>query len=88
METINTERAKDLLYENLAMQDVSEHRWYTRKLVVFSQTNDNGNLRGFYYLQPATEMQEGQDIFESDPVEIFPVVAKEITTTVYARVIF
>jgi hypothetical protein len=25
-ETINTERAKDLLYENLAMQDVSEHR--------------------------------------------------------------
>lgn len=81
METISVEEAEDIVFGNyIACQDVSEHRWYTRQLVVFH--GDEG-LMGFYYDKPATEMQEGMDTFESDPVKVFPVVAREIVTTVY-----
>lgn len=42
---------------------VSQHRWYTKYLIVFG---DIGGHYGFYYMEPATEMQEGQDEFELD----------------------
>jgi hypothetical protein len=44
---------------------------------------DGDNLRGFYYLDPATEMQEGQDTYETDPVQTFPVRCSEKTIIVY-----
>jgi hypothetical protein len=67
-------------YEFVATQEIAQHRWYTARLIVFKQ---GGHLFGFHYLDPATEMQDGQDRFESDPVPIFPVDGEVITTTVY-----
>ena len=53
---INAEEAEEIaLFDHVARQDVEEHRWYTKQLVVFEL---DGRLMGFYYLDPATEMQE------------------------------
>lgn len=69
-------------YAFVASQEVSKHRWYTKRLVVFRHADA---LLGFLYLDPATEEQEGQDRFEADPVPTFPVVGREVTTTTYER---
>ena len=80
--TLTTDEADDRIYgPHVAIQDVSEHRWYTKQLVVFM--GDDHLLYGFYYLKPATELQEDQDRFESDPVKVFYVNARDVTTTVY-----
>jgi hypothetical protein len=80
MSTISTDEAEDLVYgDHEGIQDVSTHRWYTKQLVVF--TGERGGLYGFYYLKPASEIQEDQDRFESDPVKVFPVEAEEVTVT-------
>jgi hypothetical protein len=68
-------------YEFIAKQHISDHRWYTRQLIVFKH---DGALLGFFYMDPKTEMQDGQDRFESDPVKAFAVEGREVTTTVYA----
>lgn len=88
--TISTDDAEEIArgWQQVAEQEVDEHRWYTTLLVVFRDEGDltpDDSLYGFYYLAPASELQEGQDRFASDPVEVFPVVAKEVTTTVYER---
>lgn len=62
-------------------QVVSKHRWYTKLLIPF--TDEAGALRGFFYLDPASELQEGQDRYESDPVKTFAVTSREVTTIVY-----
>lgn len=67
-------------YEFVAGREVSEHRWYTKELIVIRH---NGELYGFYYLKPASEIQEDQDRFEGDPVPTFAVVGREVTTTTY-----
>jgi hypothetical protein len=78
---ISIEEAEDIIWdENVILQEISKHRWYTKHLVVFEK---DGQKLGFYYLSPATEMQEGQGHFESDPVEIFPVIGEEHTYTKY-----
>ena len=83
--TIPLDEAEDYVYGGLlASQKVSEHRWYNKQLIVFQEQED-ASLWGFYYLDPKSELQEDQDRFESDPVRIFPVVAKEVTTTVYEK---
>ena len=82
-DTITTDTAWDIIDgKPVAVQDVSQHRWYTKQLVVY--TTLDGRLMGFYYLRPATEEQEGMDNFEAEPVPIFPVVARQVTTTTYA----
>lgn len=79
--TITIDEAEEILYDDkIGDQEVSQHRWYTKRLIVFKR---KGVLWGFYYLAPATEMQEDQDRYEADPVPVFPVVAKTITTTIY-----
>lgn len=81
MVSLTADEADDIVYgDHVAVQDVSRHRWYTKQLVVFER---DGRLWGFHYLDPATELQEGQDKFESDPVPLFPVVAKQVVTTRY-----
>lgn len=80
--TITLEEAEDYLYNNVAIQTVAEHRWYTKRLVVFWDEGDGG-FWGFYYLDPLSELQDGQDRFESDPVAVFPVTPKETVVTVY-----
>lgn len=78
---ISTDEADEIMWaEPLATQDVSEHRWYTKQLVVFDR---HGDTMGFHYLKPASELQEDQDCYEADPVPIFPVIAREVTSTVY-----
>lgn len=79
--TISTDDAQEHAWNAVATQTVSEHRWYTKQLIV--ARDDAGDLFGFYYLNPASELQEDQDRFESDPVPVFAVVAREVTTTVY-----
>jgi len=79
---LDPDDAKGLVYGgHVAIQEVSRHRWYTKRLVVFKR---DGRLVGFHYLDPASEEQDGQDVFENDPVPVFPVTAREITTTVYS----
>lgn len=80
--TMTTDEAEEYTYpgEHIVMQEVSKHRWYTKQLVVIDL---DGTPMGFYYLDPASELQEDQDRFETDPVQLFPVTAKEVTTTVY-----
>jgi hypothetical protein len=81
MTTITVDEAEDIAWgEHVAVQPVSEHRWYDKQLVVFER---DGALMGLHYLKPKTEMQEGQDRFEGDPVPIFPVKAREVVATVY-----
>lgn len=70
------------LFAHVAVQEVSQHRWYQKQLIVFER---DGQLFGFHYDEPASEMQEDQDRFESDPVPVFPVVGREVVTTVYER---
>lgn len=81
--TITEDEAEDILYggDVIATETISEHRWYDRQLIVFR--DGDGPLRGFYYMKPATEEQEGQDRFESDPVKVYPVVAEVVSQTVY-----
>jgi hypothetical protein len=66
--------------DRVAVQDVSEHRWYVKQLVVFEL---EGVLMGLHYLKPKSELQEGQDTFEATPVPVFPVAGREVKTTVY-----
>lgn len=84
MDTISIEEAEDIAWGGyLAKQEVSEHRWYTKYLVVFVR---DGETLGFHYLEPATEDQEDQDLFEGDPVPVFPVVGHEVTRTTWEQV--
>lgn len=81
MSTISEDEAHEILCDSsVARQTISEHRWYTKQLIVYRRDEE---LMGFYYLDPATEEQEGQDVFESDPIEVFPVIARQVVTTVY-----
>jgi hypothetical protein len=87
IKSIDTETAQELAWgeslgevEYVASQQDSKHRWYTRMLIVFRM---EGDLYGFYYDEPATEEQDGQDVFEGDPVPVFPVAAQEVTRTEY-----
>lgn len=87
--TISTDDAGEIAtgWQQVAEQEVSKHRWYTKKLIVFRDSEgevmpDDG-LYGFYYLDPASELQEDQDRFESDPVKVFSVSAREVVSTVY-----
>lgn len=81
--TIDQELAEEIVFGYkgyVDTEDVSDHRWYTKQLVVYKIDDQ---LLGFYYLKPKSELQEDQDRFESDPVPVFPVVAREIKTTMY-----
>jgi hypothetical protein len=81
MSTITVDDAEEILFDPATrIQDVSQHRWYVKQLVVYER---DGELRGFYHLNPATELQEDMDVFEADPVPTFPVKAREVTTIVY-----
>jgi len=82
--TMTQDEAEEYVWgDHVAIQEVSEHRWYRRQLVIIK--DESQALLGFYYLRPATEVQDDQDRFESDPVQVFPVVAKEVVRTVYER---
>lgn len=68
-------------YRREGVQVVSEHRWYVKQLIAFRR--NDGELLGFFYLKPASEIQQDQERFEADPVPTFAVASREIKTTVY-----
>lgn len=81
--TITTEAADEIRFGRSTRQEVSGHRWYTKYLIVFG---DIGGHYGFYYLDPATEDQEGQDEYETDAdgmVPVFNVEGHDETVTVW-----
>lgn len=83
-ETIDQETAFEIYWNDpIAVQDISKHRWYNEQLVVFEK---DGKLMGFYYFDPASELQKDQERFEDDPVPIFPVVGQETITTIYSPI--
>ncbi len=70
--TLDVEAAEEIaLFDHIATQDVSKHRWLHKAPDrVRARTAE---LLGFYYLAPASE----------DPVPVFPVAAREVTSLVY-----
>lgn len=91
MQTIDEEIASELAwgetlddegYSYKAKQHVEDHRWFTSYLIVFEH---NGETYGFYYNEPASELQEDQERFDADPVPVFPVTGREIVQTVYEK---
>lgn len=63
-----------------------KHRWYTDILVTFRQRSNPGPFWQFVFMDPATESQEGQDVFDIDAdgmVECYEVFPREVTTTIY-----
>lgn len=82
--TLPAEEASEYVYyDNVAVIDIDKHRWYNLQMVVIE--DDDGNLWGFDYMDPATEYQEGQDRFYEDPVPLYRVQPKTITVTTYER---
>lgn len=84
MVTITTDEADEIVWGNpIAKQHVCDNRWDTTYLIVYKRDEA---LLGFHYREPATEMQEGQECYETDPVQTFPVRGIEKTVTVYEPV--
>jgi hypothetical protein len=66
--------------EYVAVQVLSEHRWYNRRLLAFRRDD---RLLGIVHRQPKTEVQEGMDEWESDPVRVYHVDAEPVTKIIY-----
>ena len=81
---ITTEEAEGILWDgsSLAKEEGNKHRWYTNRHIIFEK---NGKFYEFIYMQPASELQEDQDIFEASPVPCYRVEAKQIIKTIYTR---
>lgn len=66
----------DLPWSNLGSEVVSEHRWYTRRTAVFEY---EGAFWQVEYMDPATELQGGQDTWDSDIVKATQVEKRPVT---------
>lgn len=62
----------------LATEDVEEARWGTRRIVVFEH---DSKVWAVQFYDPATEMQEGMDIWEEDPVVATEMRPEQVTVT-------
>lgn len=88
---LDRETAEELLYndefEGYKVVDRSgaeNHRWYTRRRVVFTHEKYSTSFYAFYWDDPATEMQEDLDYFnDAEEVHIFEVWPKQVTITTY-----
>lgn len=74
----------EIPYEFVSDEIVDRGRWEIYHLIVFRHGDD---LYGFDYNEPATEYQEGSmdERFGGDPVPVFPMKGRVITTTVYEK---
>jgi hypothetical protein len=86
------EEEYDLPYsgEELSFERIDKHRWYTVCEVVFKA--DDGLTYMVDYLDPATEMQDGQDRwpidnYKNNSVNAVQVEPKEVTTTKWVPVV-
>jgi hypothetical protein len=67
----------------VSTEEWSQHRWYTVRRVIFKHEEQ---LWEIFYNDPATEMQEGMDMFDEDPVTAHLMEPFEVTVTQYRRV--
>lgn len=65
-----------LPWEKLASEVVSEHRWYTRRTAVFEH---EGAFWQVEFMDPASELQEGQEIWDSTVVTAVQVEKRPVT---------
>lgn len=86
---ISVEDAKEIVgdYSNTATcvytEEGDRHRWYRDLFTVFK--TDSTHF-GVYWMDPASELQEDQDLFHSDPVEIYPVESYEQIITKWRKI--
>jgi hypothetical protein len=98
---IDSDGADVLREDPAAVQLVSQHRWYTKQLIVVTRAalvtemNEqwpeddaessvpNEDHFGFFYLEPASELQEDQDRYESDPVKVYVASGTSRTMTIW-----
>jgi hypothetical protein len=81
------EEEYDLPYDAVSNEELDKHRWYTVRELVFKA--DDGFFYEVSYMDPATEMQEGQDRWDEDhrgKVEAIRVEAKEVTAVEWVPV--
>lgn len=71
----------DLPWGAVSDEVADKHRWYTIHELVFKA--DDGHHYEVNYMDPATEMQEGQDRWFDDPMTAVKVVEKEVVTKVW-----
>ena len=81
------EEEYDLPYGAVSDVEFDKHRWYTVRTLVFKA--DDGFHYEVDYMDPATEMQEGQDRWDYDYktglVSAVRVVEEEVVTTKWVR---
>lgn len=84
---INEEQAEEIMWTtHISKRTGDKHRWHTDEWFVFEQ---DGKFYEFLYMEPATEMQEGQDVWEDyygEQIPCYEVIPVQKTTTVYERV--
>jgi len=70
------EEVYDLPYGAISNTEGDEHRWYTIRELVFEA--EDGTHWQVNYMDPASEMQEGQDRWINDPMKAFMVEKREV----------
>ena len=81
---LSIEEAEDIFWEDhVAKYAGDKHRWHQDMYCVFTR---DGKYYEFLYMDPATEMQEGQDCFENDPVPCYEVIPMQKSVTYYERI--
>jgi hypothetical protein len=68
----------------VSTEEWDQHRWYTVRRVIFEFESQ---LWEIFYNDPATELQEGQDKFDEDPVTAYQVEPFQVTVTQYRRAV-
>lgn len=85
---ISEDEAEDIMYGKAGKEvgcdhySGSKHRWWTEEYYVFPR---DGKLYEFLYMEPSTEEQDGQDVWEEEPIPCYEVIAAPTTTIVYRR---
>lgn len=67
---ISEEEAETIMAGPHGTYTGDDHRWHTDRYYVFER---DGRLFEFLYMEPATEMQDGQDVWEADPIPCYEV---------------
>jgi hypothetical protein len=80
---LEEDEAMALIYDkNTTTELIDEGRWELYKTATFQHGDE---WYRFEYAEPATEMQEGQDWFDTFPVQAYRVIPIEKTVIVYVR---
>lgn len=74
--TVDELEEMDLPYSSIEEWPGEEHRWWVQKFFVFEH---EGKFWRAWYADPATELQEGQDIWDDKTeIDAIEVVQREV----------